>query len=56
MIDIAKTNGKKITPSQRKEISEILDRVHMGHDPSLNPCDMFRPEHVVKTLILLTSW
>ena len=54
--DIAETNGKTLLPSQIKEISDILDKVDIETESSLNPWDMFRGGFLARSLILLLSW
>lgn len=45
-----------MSASQRKEIKDILEKIEDKKEDSLNAKDMFRSEHVLKTLVLLASW
>lgn len=55
-IDIARTNGREITTEQQKEMRSILNKIEDKAEDSLDPRDMFKPDHIKKTLVLLLSW
>lgn len=53
---IAKTNGRELGKTELSEIKDILDEVNDSREDRLSPLDMFRPEHLGKTLILILCW
>ncbi len=56
LADIAKTNGRKLSEAQKKEISDILDKLDNDHSEKLNFTHMFKKGHIQKTLILILCW
>ena len=61
LLTIAKRNGKKLNENERKEIKTTLiliekDANKMKGQENLNPLDMLRSGHLMKTLILLFNW
>ena len=55
---MAKTNGRKLSEQDIKEIEEITLNVDFDSksDTNLTPLDMFRGKLLHKTLIMIVAW